>query len=306
MPCKNPSARSVASEFTKRNDIVAFLAILSDWTFIFLLSILSGYLDSIAGTMVCLIGIGYFQYALGEAIVHDASHRNLFRITAWNDHLDFMYALPFLMTVRQWRNEHRIHHQNFGKDGDHILADYASFGLTTTARPNIYWICFGRPLCGLCAWDRLRWIIQTTTIADLKKITAFWLFILLICTVNGILIKLAICWFVPLIIIFPTFLYWSEIGDHYRTLSGTRSRTGFWYNFLWHNSGYHSLHHRYPRIPFHQLPRAHRRLNLEDPDSVVGWFGLWKAISLASDSHPRGLKSYGSANDSSSSDKHLQ
>jgi len=279
-----PSTRTIAKEFTVKNDFIAFVAIFGDWTAIFLLFFISCYFNSPTATFFCLIGIGYFQFALGEAIVHDASHYNLFRIKAWHDRLDFLYALPFVMTLKQWRIEHMSHHQRFGAEGDHLVSDYASYGLTTTATPNMYWICFARPILGLCMWDRLRWIVKTTTFGSLYRITVFWITAIFTCAITGNLLNLALYWLFPLTIIYPIFLYWSEIGDHYRTLTGTRSRTGFIYNVFWHNNGYHSIHHRFPQIPFHQLAKAHRSLNLADPDAVLGWIGMWRALLNPSDS----------------------
>jgi fatty acid desaturase len=195
------------STFTKRNGLIAFLAIFGDWLMIFLLVIISEYINSIIVSVFCLIGIGYFQFALGEAIMHDASHRNLFRVKSWNDRFDFLYALPFLMTVRQWRKEHRNHHQSFGTPKDHIVADYASFGLTSTANPNLYWILFGRHLLGYCTLERIHWIIRTTSIEDWRRICLFWLIIATSSVTFELGRQLTIYWFIPLLLVFPVFLY---------------------------------------------------------------------------------------------------
>jgi fatty acid desaturase len=290
---RNSNLRSLSiSTFTKRNDLKAFFAIFGDWLIIVLLIYFSEYMDSNTITAFCLIAIGYFQFALGEAIVHDASHRNLFLAASRNDHFDFLYALPFAMTVRQYRKEHRSHHQNFGSPRDHIVADYAAFGLTSTAKPNLYWILFGRPLIGFCALGRILWLVRTTTIEDRRRICLFWLTVATASVTCNFSRHLAFYWLIPLLFIFPVFLYWSEIGDHYRAPSGTRSRVGLCYNFFWHNNGYHSLHHRYPLIPFHQLAYAHRALEIDDPDAVSGWFGIWLAVSRPLDDPPHGRSGF--------------
>lgn len=282
------SNRLNACDFTSRNDLLAFLAITSDWLIIFFLAQLSEFSNCFAVTICCWIMIGYFQFALGEAIVHDASHRNLFRVPEWHDRLDFLYALPFFMTIRQWRKEHNNHHQNFGSIDDHIVADYVSFGLTSSSNPNLYWICFCRPLLGLCLVGRIRWIIETATRTDWQRMFFFWLPIVILSVSYGFLYQIFLYWFIPLLFVFPVFLYWSEIGDHYRARSGTRSRTGICYNLFWHNNGYHAVHHRYPRIPFHQLARAHRSLAFDNTDAVTGWVGTWQSISSQLDDPPAG------------------
>jgi fatty acid desaturase len=54
--------------------------------------------------------------------------------------------------------------------------------------------------------------------------------------------------------------YWSEISDHYNTKSKTRSNLSAILNFFQHNKGYHSLHHKYPNIPWHNLPMAYKEI----------------------------------------------
>ena len=71
---------------------------------------------------------------------------------------------------------------------------------------------------------------------------------------------------------FPIFQYWSEIEEHYNTLSGARSNVSFWDNFFKHNEGYHWIHHRYPTIPFYRLPEAHAFLTPSGTDISQGFF----------------------------------
>jgi fatty acid desaturase len=49
------------------------------------------------------------------------------------------------------------------------------------------------------------------------------------------------------------------------------------------------IHHRFPVVPFHQLPSAHRALGPlgeEQHDVTGGWWGVWRQISRSAEPAP--------------------
>ncbi|MEO0648926.1 MAG: fatty acid desaturase, partial [Cyanobacteria bacterium J06650_10] len=50
------------------------------------------------------------------------------------------------------------------------------------------------------------------------------------------------------------------------------------WNGLFHNGGYHWVHHQYPFIPGYLLKTADRDLTPTDADSVSGWWNMYQLI----------------------------
>ena len=270
---------------TKRSGSHSGIAIVRDWSVIILLILASKWFGLWWVTVVCLLGIGVMQFALGEALLHEASHYNLFRQPRWNRWMGVFYALPFFTTVEDWRKEHMLHHTRFGTPDDHIVEFYARQGLTQGS-PRIGWVCFGKPLSGLVMIEHLRGLADLNSPRGWFQIGAFWIPVVTFCCFVHAGSLLAFYWLLPLLTVYTTLLHWSEIADHYRTRSGTRSRIGWLHNWLWHNNGYHAVHHRFPSIPFYQLSTAHRSLQAGCPDISRGWLDVWHQISSVSDLPP--------------------
>jgi hypothetical protein len=121
---------------------------------------------------------------------------------------------------------------------------------------------------------------------DWLKVAVFWAPVLTVCGLAGLLPELLLYWFLPLFAVFAPLLHWSEVADHYRTRTGTRSRTSRIHNLLWHNNGYHAIHHRFPRIPCHNLARAHQALGGDRFDCAAGWWEVWRQISRPAEPAP--------------------
>lgn len=86
--------------------------------------------------------------------------------------------------------------------------------------------------------------------------------------------ELALYWYIPLLVGFPVVNWYLELLEHFplplnaeRDIEATRHRAvgRISRHFLGiHNEGYHLDHHLSPRIPFWNLPRAHR-IRMSDP-----------------------------------------
>jgi len=231
--------------------------------------------------------IGYIQFCLGEALLHEAAHYNLFgnkRLHFW---LQPLYAYPFFQTLKGFQGEHLLHHSDLMGPRDQTVDDYRRYGLDA-AEPNLFYIWFIKPFLGGPTWYYLRSGPDFDSWSSRLQLAAFWLPLLFVCSSLGCLNLILHYWFLPLIWCFPVFQYWSEIEEHYNTRSGARSNVSSIDNFFKHNEGYHWIHHRYPSIPFHQLPQAHAALIPANTDVSVGFLHTYQQMcrELPSDLSP--------------------
>ena len=77
---------------------------------------------------------------------------------------------------------------------------------------------------------------------------------------------------------YPTINYWVEIEEQYNTNSGSRSNLCRATNFLMHNEEYYFVHHKYPAIPFYNLPSAHDALTPSGGDISLGFLDTYRQI----------------------------
>ena len=265
-------------DFVVRSDLRGLLAVTRDWAVVLGLATLGATVDQLWLTLVLIVLIGRWQFAIGEALIHEASHHNLFATRSWNDRLQFLYAWPFFVHLAAWRRQHLAHHALLGTEGDHIWEDYQELGLTESD-PDLVWVLFGRPLCGLVALDYVRSLFAINGLRDWLRVGAFWAVVTAFSAVTGLLDEVLLYWVVPQLLVFSTTLYHSEIVDHFRTFDGNRTRTGWLSNLIGHNNGFHAVHHTWASIPFHQLPAAHAALLGPDaPNTVGGPLELWRDL----------------------------
>ena len=86
-------------------------------------------------------------------------------------------------------------------------------------------------------------------------------------------------WFVPLLWSYSFFSALNEVEQHYNTVSGTRSNVNPFFNLIFHNEGYHYVHHLYPTIPWYNLPEAHQTFCSDNPDISKGILDTYKQLS---------------------------
>jgi fatty acid desaturase len=227
--------------------------------------------------LISVWAIGSFQYSIGESLLHEGSHYNLFKTKKLNDYLEFMYALPFFVDMHQYRHWHTNHHFKMNTEDDHIVEDYEILGLDEPER-NMFWLWFIKPIIGYAGYFYVRFVIELNPRKSAAKFLSFWTIVFLTCWYFSVLDLLLLYWFVPFLWSFASFFYWSEVGEHYNTRTGTRSDLGFWKNLLHHNVGYHYIHHQYPSIPWYRLPDAHKALCPEDTDVSSGFFDTYKQM----------------------------
>jgi fatty acid desaturase len=266
--------KSVIRPFLQKSNVSAMLAISRDWLVIAVLVYLNIRVQSIWLYLPSVWLIGLFQFAIGEALLHEAAHGNLFTNKRLHNRLQFFYGLPFFKTVKQYRLEHQQHHNQLGKAGDKVIADYRNFGFFLPGQ-ILWWLVWVKPLAGFAGYYYVKQL-KFGPWRDGLKVGFFWLAILLGFSLKSWLLFLLLYWLVPFFWCFHCFLYWSEISDHLLTRTGTRSNTGRLINFLTHNNGFHDLHHRYPTIPWFNLRKAYSELPLPDSETSGGLFDTYR------------------------------
>ncbi|MDT5062240.1 MAG: hypothetical protein QOH63_2699 [Acidobacteriota bacterium] len=263
-------------DFVERNSIRGGLALFRDWSAIILVSVFSIRENNFIVYALSVWVIGYFQFAIGEALLHEASHYNLFRKKQWNNNLEFLYALPFFLTISQFRSAHLKHHIRLGSEQDHIVKDYRQFGFFKPTK-NIFWLWFVKPVIGYAGY----YYVSSCSLLPRRsgiKIVVFWILAVFAFWYFGSLQYLLLYWIIPYVLSYCSFMYWSEVQDHYNARSGTRSNLSFLANLVTHNNGYHFTHHEYPAIPWYRLRDAHNALCPEGTDISYGFFDTYEQL----------------------------
>ncbi|GAX44084.1 fatty acid desaturase [Tolypothrix sp. NIES-4075] len=279
----NSVVQSKPIDFVERNNLKSFLALLRDWMAILLIAVFSIWANNIFIYLVAVWAIGIFQYAIGEVILHEAVHYNLFIEKFWNDKLEFIYGFPFLMTLSSYRKYHFPHHSYLFSDKDYIPEYYESLDLYKQDK-IIFFILFVKPVF---SFGLYYFFLDSDTIKELNwsslrssfKLYLFWLIVIFSFALSGHLDILLLYWIVPLLWCFSCYSTWSEVQEHFNTFSGSRSNVNFIINFLIHNGGYHYVHHLCPTIPWYKLPEAHKALCSDNSDISYGILDTYKQLT---------------------------
>jgi fatty acid desaturase len=205
-------------------------------------------------------------------LIHDASHSNITRNTRLNDFIaNLLAGMPLASPVNEYRRSHILHHKNLSHPTlDPDMQTHHRYGYSETYPPhrewylNILFIVFNfeawkDSLFGswheanrknkvfICIW----WIVGLSILAltSPKQILTFIIFWLLTRSTGYHFVR-----------IIAEFLDHSglpvgSIRKNCRDLSS--SNFVLKYLFHPHNDCFHALHHFEPRIPTHQLKKAH-------------------------------------------------
>ncbi|SFD61407.1 fatty acid desaturase family protein [Pseudoalteromonas denitrificans] len=262
--------------FTDPNALKSIIAITRDWVMIIAVAALSIYLDNWLVYLLSVWIIGIFQFALSEAMLHEASHHNLFKNKKYNYWGELFYGLPFGITVKQFQKEHTQHHTQLGRHGDHLVQECSDLGVFKPGA-NMFWLWFVKPVLGIVGLYYFS-IMSLKPWPEGRKVVAFWLVVISVFYVLDSLMLLVFYWVIPFIWACSSFLYWSEIEDHVNTRHGTRSNLSKVFNWLSHNNGYHYLHHKYANIPFYNLPLAYTALLAGEGDISKGFLDTYQQL----------------------------
>lgn len=281
---KRNSAQANPKEFIERNTLRGLRAVCRDWLVIAGAISLSIYIEHWAVWVASVWVIGIMQFALAEAVLHEASHYNLFRSRHLHHRLQFLYAWPFMQTMNDYQAEHLAHHKYLMTERDQTSVDYKMYGLAKR-EPNLFFIWFIKPFTFYPTWHYLRHGNAALDRANWLPLGLFWI------AFGGLFVALGqaqyflLYWIVPLLWVYPILNYWSEIEEHYNTSDGSRSNLSRVINFLTHNEGYHTVHHRYPTIPFYNLPKAHAAFVGDESDISRGFLDTYRQLQAKRPEH---------------------
>lgn len=233
--------------------------------------------------------IGTRQYALGEALLHEASHWHLSNSKTVNDLLGVMLAWPVFTSLGAYRRFHnRLHHEIDIADSENsIWEDYEGWGLPTPSRrlgpACAFWLFLLRPALGVTGimhlFKTIRDFRHDFDLWETRLMLSAWVVAIAGTTYFSLWPELLLYWLIPYTFIFSTLNYWSEVGDHYR-VSGAKTRSDLnWFlnTFISHNIGYHALHHKYSSIPWFRLPEAYCAHKTEVVEQVSQ--GYWETFA---------------------------
>ena len=278
------------SRFTHRSTKRALLTIAAEY------AIVTGSIAIAAGVpdtgwpvkALAILVIGTRQYALGEALLHEASHWHLSNSKSVNDLLGVILAWPVFTSLAGYRRFHnRLHHGlDIADPENSIWGDYEDWGLPgpsrTLGRACACWLLVLRPAIGLTGIMHLFKTVRNFgydfDLWETRLMLSAWAVVIAGAAYFSLWRELILYWLIPYTFIFLTLLYWAEVEDHYRVSGAkTRSHLNWFYNFISHNLGYHALHHKYSSIPWFRLPEAYRAHKAEIVEQVSR--GFWETFA---------------------------
>jgi fatty acid desaturase len=222
---------------------------------------------------LAVVVVGSRQRALMN-LVHEASHRKLFKSRRLNDVAGRLLAgFPLLTSVSAYVCAHCRHHAAlWDAERDPKTQRYAQLDLISPAADRrFWWRHIVRPLA---LWhapynlaSSLSWRGEDRS--ERVQRLAFWIGVLLVAYATGLWPGLVVYWLVPYCTTFQVIRYWTEMAEHAGLPTddpwlATRNWDGSWaarWLLAPHRDDlYHLVHHLFPGIPHYRLGEAHRVL----------------------------------------------
>lgn len=235
-----------------------------DWAAIALAVVMVNRWGSVLAIPALLI-IANRQRALGN-LLHEAGHRNLYRVAWINDRMGKLLLAPALLIhLERYRHTHARHHAMLGmsaRDPDYILP--------ATARFPDWWRTYRRLLfSGACWRGAMLGHLAEPTVGMMRRVAliGWWVTLCgLLASMAGMRITLTfiVLWHVAKATGFHAITVLREMCDHYGLMPGgifsfTRDivvpRHVRWLIHP-HNNSYHLTHHLMPSVPYYRLPAA--------------------------------------------------
>ena len=203
-----------------------------------------------------------------SVLVHEASHRLLFKRPVLNQWIGFLCGLSVLLSVSGFRTNHLAHHE---RRGCHASPEDVGANFRDATRSvSFYYLsilirAYGflvyLPFVGLVQGSRK---MRAKTLAEYALIGAVCAAVFRLFPIDAIL-KV---WIVPLLIS-SHLTELRAVAEHGLTTRGnvftaTRSvLSNRWVSFFNCNINYHLEHHLFPGVPWYNLPKVHRLLQEE-------------------------------------------
>ncbi|MTI14753.1 fatty acid desaturase family protein [Sansalvadorimonas verongulae] len=308
----------VIKQLQIRSNLMGWRAVLSCWVVIF------GAMTAIAvvqnqplwisiPVIVCALAIiGGRQLGLA-ILVHEASHRSLFKSARLNDSAtQWLCGYPILLHLGKYRKHHAQHHTKTGSQED---IDYSLIRHLPTTRRSLA-RKFTRDLLGITGLKNtyglllmhagvLRWTVSADVERlpvegrrgiDIARQFASEVWPTVLCNLALFLLATAVghpelylAWIVAYLIPYPLFMRIRSMAEHAMTeqvpdmLRNTRSTRAGWVARALvapYHVNYHIEHHALVSVPYWHLPKLHRLL--QDKKLVPEPPGYWDVLKRVS------------------------
>jgi len=227
--------------------------------------------------------VGAFANHCLYVVIHDATHRLIFRSRAANMLVaifaDMPNVMPTAIGFSIYHLKHHAHQGDHGRDAD-IASHWEARLIGSRAYRKALWLLLF-PLFQLSRPPRLKGIAAVNRWSILNALAALAFDTAIVTAFGGnALLYLAASW-VFSIGFHPLAGRW--IQEHF-TLDPQQETASYYgpLNRVALNVGYHNEHHDFPAVPWNRLPRV-RALAPEFYDALKtppSWTGLWLAFLL--------------------------
>jgi fatty acid desaturase len=294
-------SRAEVEDLLRMRDAHAWLSIGVDWALIFAAFALVARWPNPLSIVVALIVIGTRQLGLA-VLMHEASHRSLFRNRRLNDRAgNWLCAYPIWSDLYPYRPYHLKHHAKTGGPEDPDLGLVRPFPITGASLRRKVW----RDLSGQTgrkfargAWSRTFGCYREDPVARraARGVVITNLVLLAILAALG-RPELYLLWAVAWLTTHTLVTRIRSIAEHALTpdagdpLGNTRTVLPTWWERLLiapNRVNYHLEHHLLMTVPHYNLPRMHRMLCERGAlDGACIERGYWKVLRRAA-SAPEG------------------
>ncbi|MFM8222890.1 MAG: fatty acid desaturase, partial [Planctomycetaceae bacterium] len=225
------------------------------------------------------------------APMHECVHRTAFATPRWNELCGWFAGLLSFYNFHFYRHYHTWHHRyTQDPDRDPELSDY---------RPTSGWGYLSE-VVGLHFWPLRPWrflklalgrtqafpFVPPSARSQIARSAALQLavYVVAVATIAWGFPQAWFGWFLPALLAQPC-LRMITLAEHTGCtlgrdgLTNTRTTlTTFPIRLCMWNMPFHTEHHLYPSIPFHQLPRAHRELRARLGHVVPGYIAAQREV----------------------------
>ena len=259
------------------------LALLGGYIAIALCILLAEQFGWIAYVFAVLI-IGSRQRALAT-LTHEAAHGTLAKDHRLNRVLGTYFSGYLLfMLFHSYRKSHiDSHHGNFGdvqKDSDYIYM-LENGVYDRSSRSAYVWNLLISPLLLLklpsyvsyLVRDRLLALNDKKGRAELLRVVAFWIALLVAIGTAGLLTEFLLYWIIPFFTAYQILGWYIELSEHAPMMDArldvhmSRNRNSHWCEWALtglHGESFHLAHHLWPRVPFWRMTELNAILR-DDP-----------------------------------------